>query len=151
MKQGLDVGDESSCYYKNASDWPGQASPHPGWEANHPSPSSFTDFGKGQNSQKIPGLPNGCFSAFSSILFAFAGASTFPTIQVFVIIDHPHHHPHSKAPMKFLHLLKWDFYIANIDVVVFEQPLTNSIASHQRKLSHFRTIWKTRVSSLRRP
>jgi len=65
VKEGLDVGDESSCYYKNTSTWPGQALPRPGWEANHPSPSSFTDFGK----------------AFSSILFAFAGASTFPTIQ----------------------------------------------------------------------
>jgi len=65
VKQGLDVGDKDSCYYKDTPSWPGQASPHPGWEANHPSPSSFTDFGK----------------AFSSILFAFAGASTFPTIQ----------------------------------------------------------------------
>ena len=50
----MDVSDKESCYYDN-----------PNWSAKHPAPDSALGFGK----------------AFSSIMFAFAGASTFPTIQ----------------------------------------------------------------------
>jgi len=65
VKEGMDTSNSDSCYFNFTEDWPGQGKPGPGWEVNHPSVSNFTDFGK----------------AFSSILFAFAGASTFPTIQ----------------------------------------------------------------------
>ena len=51
----MDVSDKESCYYKD----------DPSWSAHHPAPESVLGFGK----------------AFSSIMFAFAGASTFPTIQ----------------------------------------------------------------------
>ena len=50
----MDVSNKESCYYDN-----------PNWSAKHPAPDSVLGFGK----------------AFSSIMFAFAGASTFPTIQ----------------------------------------------------------------------
>ena len=49
------MSDKESCYYDSDPDW----TPH------HPPPQSALGFGK----------------AFSSIMFAFAGASTFPTIQ----------------------------------------------------------------------
>jgi len=58
VKEGLDVNDESSCLWTNVTGVPE-------FPAKHPTPSSPLDFGK----------------AFSSIMFAFAGASTFPTIQ----------------------------------------------------------------------
>ena len=51
----MDVSDKESCYYDY----------DPDWSARHPAPYSVLGFGK----------------AFSSIMFAFAGASTFPTIQ----------------------------------------------------------------------
>ena len=51
LTQYLEIS--SDKYFQNVSSWPGQASPHPGWEANHPSPSSFTDFGKGTNHQVL--------------------------------------------------------------------------------------------------
>jgi len=60
VKEGMDSADEKSCYYvynliTNETEF----------EVTRPAPSSPFDFGK----------------AFSSIMFAFAGASTFPTIQ----------------------------------------------------------------------
>jgi len=58
VKEGMDATDETSCYYTNFTG-------EPIFEVNRPAPSSPLDFGK----------------AFSSIMFAFAGASTFPTIQ----------------------------------------------------------------------
>jgi len=60
VKEGLDANDENSCYFANALN-----STERVFEVNRPAPSSVLDFGK----------------AFSSIMFAFAGASTFPTIQ----------------------------------------------------------------------
>jgi len=60
IKEGLDASDENSCYYdfNNITN-------ETLFDVNRPAPSSPLDFGK----------------AFSSIMFAFAGASTFPTIQ----------------------------------------------------------------------
>ena len=49
------MSDKGSCLYES----------EPDWSANHPAPESALGFGK----------------AFSSLMFAFAGASTFPTIQ----------------------------------------------------------------------
>jgi len=59
VQEGLDVNDKDSCYnmFENGTET--------GWEVNRPAPESALGFGK----------------AFSSIMFAFAGASTFPTIQ----------------------------------------------------------------------
>jgi len=51
IKEGMDTQNENTCYQ--------------GFTPNHPEPKSPLDFGQ----------------AFSSIMFAFAGASTFPTIQ----------------------------------------------------------------------
>jgi len=56
VKEGMDVNDKESCYFEG--EWKD-------WKVNRPAPASIADFGK----------------AFSSIMFAFAGASTFPTIQ----------------------------------------------------------------------
>jgi len=58
VQEGMDVADHESCYY-NVSN------PNDTWHAHYPAPESALGFGK----------------AFSSIMFAFAGASTFPTIQ----------------------------------------------------------------------
>ena len=74
----MDTSNNDSCYFNFTEDWPGQGKPGPGWEVNHPSVSNFTDFGKGI---LIYLSTNNPATAFSSILFAFAGASTFPTIQ----------------------------------------------------------------------
>jgi len=54
VKESQDAHDENSCYHDN----------NPKWEPVYPSPTA-----------------EGFFKAFSSIMFAFAGASTFPTIQ----------------------------------------------------------------------
>jgi len=55
VKEGVDANNDESCYYNGTGEF----------NVNRPSPTSPLDFGK----------------AFSSIMFAFAGASTFPTIQ----------------------------------------------------------------------
>jgi len=60
VKEGLDTTNDESCYYVLNPD-----TNKPEFEVNRPAPESPLDFGK----------------AFSSIMFAFAGASTFPTIQ----------------------------------------------------------------------
>jgi len=64
VKEGLDTESKSSCYYDPTLCQNGKCG-DPDWVVNRPNPQKFTDFGK----------------AFSSIMFAFAGASTFPTIQ----------------------------------------------------------------------
>ena len=51
IKEAMDIQNSDSCYH--------------GLTPSHPEPKSIMDFGQ----------------AFSSIMFAFAGASTFPTIQ----------------------------------------------------------------------
>lgn len=51
IKEVMDIQNSDSCYH--------------GLTPSHPEPKSIMDFGQ----------------AFSSIMFAFAGASTFPTIQ----------------------------------------------------------------------
>ena len=75
VKEGLDASDENSCYYdfNNITN-------ETLFNVNRPAPSSPLDFGKGW--PKIQHTPLHYSSlAFSSIMFAFAGASTFPTIQ----------------------------------------------------------------------
>jgi len=54
VKESMDANDTSSCYYKQSEDW----------KPVFPAPTV-----------------EGFFKAFSTIMFAFAGASTFPTIQ----------------------------------------------------------------------
>jgi len=60
VKEGVDSQNESSCYYTYNNNTNQNE-----FNVNRPAPTSPLDFGK----------------AFSSIMFAFAGASTFPTIQ----------------------------------------------------------------------
>lgn len=60
VKEGMDANNENSCYWVNTT-LTGEME----FPAQWPKPTSPLDFGK----------------AFSSIMFAFAGASTFPTIQ----------------------------------------------------------------------
>ena len=47
--------------------------------------------------------------------------------------------------MKFLHLLKWDFNIANIDVVVFEQPLKKFYRQPSKKRITFQADMKDKT------
>ena len=82
----MDVSDKESCYYDD-----------PNWSAKHPAPHSVLGFGK----------------AFSSIMFAFAGASTFPTIQ---------------ADMKQKSLFpKESGYLIRHYLKKWERPLENSL------------------------
>jgi len=60
VKEAVDVADHQSCYYTFNSTTGDSL-----FDRHWPEPSSPLDFGK----------------AFSSVMFAFAGASTFPTIQ----------------------------------------------------------------------
>ena len=66
---------DDSCFYLSNDTW------HGDWHVNRPPPAGPLEFGKGflfTHFLICFIIPN---VAFSSIMFAFAGASTFPTIQ----------------------------------------------------------------------
>ena len=72
---GIDSQSVSSCYANGTH-----------FVANHPEPKSPMDFGQGEiNKCSVispnPNIYSALGPAFSSIMFAFAGAGTFPTIQ----------------------------------------------------------------------
>ena len=80
IQEGTDVADKESCLYKYVLNQTLEEVTH----IRRPAPEDALGFGKGERKSESR---NECFyfenfaAAFSSIMFAFAGASTFPTIQ----------------------------------------------------------------------